>query len=67
MSTTMAFTSPVHGGLTDLVEDDEICEILLGADSPQEAAQALVDEANERGGVDNSTVMIVHVQEPSSS
>lgn len=50
-------------GLTDLVDDSEICEIVLGADCAEDACRQLVDEANSRGGVDNITVLIVHVRE----
>ena len=48
-------------GLTDLVLDDEIRDLIADEADPAAASQALVDEANERGGVDNSTVLIVDV------
>jgi serine/threonine protein phosphatase PrpC len=54
-------------GLTDLVSDEDICKIMLDASDPQAACQALVDEANERGGVDNTTVLIVHVLGPETN
>ena len=44
-------------GLTGRVEDEEIGAILASL-PPQEAAQALVDLANLRGGPDNVTVLI---------
>lgn len=44
-------------GLTGRVEDEEIGAILASL-SPEEAAQALVDLANLRGGPDNVTVLI---------
>jgi len=44
-------------GLTGRVEDQEIGAILASL-PPQEAAQALVDLANLRGGPDNVTVLI---------
>ena len=56
-------------GLTDLVEDDEILEV-VSAHSPEEAAGALVDMARARGGHDNITMVIVEVPDadaPSSS
>jgi protein phosphatase len=48
-------------GLTGQVSDEEI-GLVLQALPPNEAAQALVDLANLRGGPDNITVVIVRVQ-----
>ena len=49
-------------GLVDEITDDAINEILeTHADDPDAAAQALVDAANEAGGRDNITVVIVDV------
>jgi protein phosphatase len=45
-------------GLTDMVSDVEIAGILARHTHPQEAAQALVDLALERGGKDNVTVVL---------
>jgi serine/threonine protein phosphatase PrpC len=45
-------------GLHDLIEDWEIGRIVAGR-TPQEAAEALVDLACERGGHDNVTVAVV--------
>jgi protein phosphatase len=50
-------------GLTGLVSDDEIGPILAGL-PPQEAAQALTDLANLRGGHDNITVLVVRITGP---
>ncbi len=47
-------------GLSGLVEDDEMGPILASL-PPREAAQALTDLANLRGGHDNITVLIVKV------
>jgi protein phosphatase len=47
-------------GLTTFVDDNEILKIVLN-DPVQEAANKLVDLANERGGEDNITVQIVKV------
>jgi serine/threonine protein phosphatase PrpC len=49
-------------GLTETMEDDEIAHIALQGD-PEASAQALVDEANERGGPDNVSVLLVAVVE----
>jgi protein phosphatase len=53
-------------GLTDLVEDHEILEI-MSEQSPEEAAHALVDMARARGGHDNITLVIVEVPEAEST
>ncbi len=49
-------------GLSNEVETDEMATILRTVADPQEAAQRLVDVANEHGGADNITVIIVDVQ-----
>ncbi|NOY99773.1 MAG: serine/threonine-protein phosphatase [Chloroflexi bacterium] len=46
-------------GLTDLVWNDEILETIRAAKDLQSAAQALIDLANERGGHDNITVILL--------
>lgn len=48
-------------GLTDLVWNDEILETVRTKPSLKEAARALVDLANERGGHDNITVVLISV------
>ncbi len=45
-------------GLTDLVADDEIREVLLRS-GPSEIPEILIDMANQRGGHDNTTVIII--------
>jgi protein phosphatase len=50
-------------GLTGRVEDAELGAILASL-PPNEAAQALVDLANLRGGPDNTTVLIAKVAGP---
>ncbi len=49
-------------GLTKMVGDADIASVLRRASSPQEAAGALVDLANEAGGLDNTTCIVVHVE-----
>jgi protein phosphatase len=49
-------------GLSDLVDDDEMCEKLAAIDDPQQACQALVDLALERGGKDNITVVLARYE-----
>ena len=46
-------------GLSNLVDNDEIGAQLLRHDDPERASRALVDLANERGGDDNITVIVV--------
>ena len=51
-------------GLTNLVEPEEICETVrsIGRDSDiQTACETLVDTANDRGGYDNITAVILSV------
>jgi len=48
-------------GLVDEVHDDDIAEILIANPDPQAAADALVAAANENGGRDNTTVIVVDV------
>ncbi len=49
-------------GLSDLVDDPEILEIVGGAPAAQ-AAGKLVDLANARGGHDNITVLVLRARE----
>lgn len=48
-------------GLTNLVPDDEIGRI-VSTREPEDAAEALVDLANERGGDDNITVLVTRIE-----
>jgi len=50
-------------GLTDLVSDEEMAVILRDVEGAKNAAEALVADALDLGGVDNVTVMIVDVHE----
>ena len=50
-------------GLTGLVEDDELGSLMANL-PPDEAARALVDLANLRGGHDNITCIIIHIKHP---
>ena len=46
-------------GLTNMVRDDEILDIIKKYDNAQAATMQLVKEANANGGRDNITVMII--------
>jgi protein phosphatase len=48
-------------GLTDLVWNDEILEIVRSKPSLKEAARALIELANSRGGHDNTTIILISV------
>ena len=50
-------------GLSNLVEENEILEVVGGAQSTETAAQKLIDLANSRGGDDNITLIIAQVDE----
>lgn len=48
-------------GLTDLVWDDEILRLITTRNSLKSAAEDLVARANERGGHDNITVILIGI------
>ncbi len=48
-------------GLSDCVSPDEILEVVVN-NSTEKACQSLVDMANERGGYDNVTVIVLKVK-----
>jgi serine/threonine protein phosphatase PrpC len=49
-------------GLTDIVRDEQIAELIAVADNdPDAAAEALVAAANRAGGIDNITVVLFEI------
>jgi serine/threonine protein phosphatase PrpC len=54
-------------GLTRMVTEPEIAGTLQAETRPAAAAQKLVDLANENGGMDNITVIVVRFQEEAKS
>jgi serine/threonine protein phosphatase PrpC len=50
-------------GLTKMIDDAGIAQIVGEAATPQQAADRLVEIANENGGEDNVTVIVVRVKE----
>lgn len=46
-------------GITSMVSDDDIFEILKSDYKLEEKTNLIVDKANENGGRDNSTIIIV--------
>ncbi len=49
-------------GLTEMVRDDDIARI-LGSETPPAAAENLIQRANDNGGVDNITVVVVRIED----
>ena len=54
-------------GLSKMVRDNLIEEVLRSSGTPEAAAEALVTAANEHGGKDNITVIVVRVDAPAKS
>src|SRR5512138_2675154 len=48
-------------GLTDMVWDDEILRLVISRNSLKSAAEDLIEQANERGGHDNITVLLIGI------
>ncbi|MCD8045963.1 MAG: Stp1/IreP family PP2C-type Ser/Thr phosphatase [Clostridiales bacterium] len=46
-------------GLTNMIEDEEILEILSGPDDMLSKTEYLIDQANKNGGKDNITVILI--------
>jgi protein phosphatase len=49
-------------GLTNMVKDQDIKNILSAQKSAQEKVETLIAMANERGGYDNITIILVHTK-----
>jgi serine/threonine protein phosphatase PrpC len=54
-------------GLTDMVDDSRIAEILSSSSTAQQACQGMVDEATKAGGRDNVTVVVARYEFPLES
>jgi serine/threonine protein phosphatase PrpC len=54
-------------GLTTMVSDEEIHDTAAAVQAPQPLCQKLVDMANEKGGVDNITVVVVDIVESAAA
>jgi serine/threonine protein phosphatase PrpC len=50
-------------GLTGHVADEELLEVVINASDPNLAARKLINMANQRGGEDNITVVLVNLAE----
>lgn len=53
-------------GLTGMLEDERIRQLLADCGTPQECADALIDAANDGGGHDNITAIIVEIGQASA-
>jgi len=54
-------------GLTDMLDDETIGQVLLRCELLPEAATALIDAANDAGGKDNISVVLARVRGSSGS
>jgi protein phosphatase len=50
-------------GLTGMIEEEQVASILTSNQDPQAAADALVEAANEAGGQDNITAIVIDILE----
>ncbi len=50
-------------GLTDMITDAAVFASLTSHDKAQPAVDELIDKANEAGGTDNITVILVRVED----
>jgi len=54
-------------GLTGMVDDRRLRDLLMTRSTPERKVNALISEANGRGGLDNITAIVVHVDEASGA
>jgi PPM family protein phosphatase len=54
-------------GLSDMLDDESIAQLMLGCETLAEAANALVEAANDAGGKDNISVVLARVRGPSGT
>ena len=54
-------------GLTSMISEERIAQVLGSAESLDEAADSLIEEANEAGGRDNITVVLFRLEEVESA
>ena len=52
-------------GLSNMLSDEDILKLLAANETLDEKAKHLIDEANENGGLDNITVLLIKVPEVS--
>ncbi len=49
-------------GLSDMVEDEELLELIRNANTCDQGCLALIDLANQRGGIDNITAALIRAE-----
>ncbi len=49
-------------GLSDMIEDDELLELIRHATTCDQGCLALIDLANQRGGIDNITAALIRAE-----
>jgi protein phosphatase len=54
-------------GLSKMVSDDAIGRVLRESTAPAAAVEELIAAANEHGGKDNVTVIVVRVDDPAKT
>ena len=54
-------------GLSDMLDDESIAQLLLGSEALPEAASGLIAAANDAGGKDNISVVLARVRGPAGS
>jgi PPM family protein phosphatase len=54
-------------GLTGMVDDRRLAQLLMHRAEPKRKVDSLISEANGRGGLDNITAIVVHVDETSAT
>jgi protein phosphatase len=54
-------------GLTKMVDDETIANTIAKGVTPAEIVEALIARANEKGGKDNITVIVIHVGAPTKA
>jgi len=54
-------------GLSDMLDDESIAQVLQAHDSPEALGAALIDAANDAGGRDNIAVVLVRVRGQSAA
>ena len=54
-------------GLSDMLDDESIAQLVLGCETLAEAANALIEAANDAGGKDNISVVLARVRGPSGT
>lgn len=54
-------------GLSGMIQDDEIEQIVAGSADIREACRKLIERANEHGGEDNITAVVIRIEDETTS